>query len=212
MNARWQDTPAAVLLRLLADLMVVNLLTLICSFGVITVGASLSAMYAVLLQRERDEGMVAVIKTFFNAFGRNFLKATALELILVLVAGVAAGDLWFAVNSEQPLKTVYTVVGTVIGLLALLLFIMAFPQQAIYRNSLKNYLKNSVMLAMCAPGQLLLALLAWILPWYLAFSIEEIVTQFGFLYLLWGFSFPAWCTVKLLKEVFARTKQEEGEP
>lgn len=212
MNARWQDTPAAVLLRLLADLMVVNLLTLICSFGVITVGASLSAMYAVLLQRERDEGMVAVIKTFFKAFGRNFLKATALELILVLVAGVAAGDLWFAVNSEQPLRTVYTVVGTVIGLLALLLFIVAFPQQAIYRNSLKNYLKNSVMLAMCAPGQLLLALLAWILPWYLAFSIEEIVTQFGFLYLLWGFSFPAWCTVKLLKKVFARTKQEEGEP
>lgn len=209
MNARWQDTPAAVLLRLLADLMIVNLLTLICSFGVVTVGASFSAMYAVLFQRERDEGMVPVIKTFFKAFGKNFLKATALELVLVLVVGVAAGDLWFAVNSEQPIQTIYTVVGTVIGLLALILFIMAFPQQAIYRNSLWNYLKNSVKLAMCAPGQLLLALLAWILPWYLAFSIEEIVTQFGVLYLLWGFSFPAWCTVKLLKKVFARTKQEE---
>ncbi|MGM9605591.1 MAG: YesL family protein [Faecousia sp.] len=208
MNARWQDTPAAVLLRLLADLMIVNLLALICSFGVITAGASLSAMYAVLFQREWDEGMVPVIKSFFKAFGRNFLKATALELILVLVVGVAAGDLWFAVNSEQPMKTIYTVVGTIIGLLALILFIMAFPQQSIYRNSVWNYLKNSVMLAMCAPGQLLLALSAWILPWYLAFSIPEIITQFGVLYLLWGFSLPAWCTVKLMKKVFARTKQE----
>ena len=67
------------------------------------------------------------------------------------------------------------------------------------------------MLALCAPGQLLLALAAWILPWYLAFSIPEIITQFGVLYLLWGFSFPAWCTVKLLKKVFDRTKQDDEE-
>ena len=162
MNARWQDTPAAVFLRLLADLMILNLLVLFCSLGVVTIGAALSAMYAVLFQREWDEGMVAVIKTFFRSFIRNFLMATALELVLVLVAGVAAGDVWFAVNSEQPLKTVYIAVGTVIALLAVILFIMAFPQQAIYRNSLKNYLKNSFLLAVCAPGQLLLALAAWI--------------------------------------------------
>lgn len=209
MNARWQDTPAAVFLRLLADLMILNLLVLFCSLGVVTIGAALSAMYAVLFQREWDEGMVAVIKTFFRSFIRNFLMATALELVLVLVAGVAAGDVWFAVNSEQPLKTVYIAVGTVIALLAVILFIMAFPQQAIYRNSLKNYLKNSFLLAVCAPGQLLLALAAWIGPWILVGFVPEIFVRLGVMYLLWGFSFPAWCTVKLLKKVFERTKQEE---
>lgn len=209
MNARWQDTPAAVFLRLLADLMILNLLVLFCSLGVVTIGAALSAMYAVLFQREWDEGMVAVIKTFFRSFIRNFLMATALELVLVLVAGVAAGDAWFAVNSEQPLKTVYIAVGTVIALLAVILFIMAFPQQAIYRNSLKNYLKNSFLLAVCAPGQLLLALAAWIGPWILVGFVPEVFVRLGVMYLLWGFSFPAWCTVKLLKKVFERTKQEE---
>lgn len=210
MNARWQDTPAAVFLRLLADLMILNLLVLFCSLGVVTIGAALSAMYAVLFQREWDEGMVAVIKTFFRSFVRNFLMATALELVLVLVAGVAAGDVWFAVNSEQPLKTVYIAVGTVIALLAVILFIMAFPQQAIYRNSLKNYLKNSFLLAVCAPGQLLLALAAWIGPWILVGFVPEVFVRLGVMYLLWGFSFPAWCTVKLLKKVFERTKQEEA--
>lgn len=209
MNARWQDTPAAVFLRLLADLMILNLLVLFCSLGVVTIGAALSAMYAVLFQREWDEGMVTVIKTFFRSFIRNFLMATALELVLVLVAGVAAGDVWFAVNSEQPLKTVYIAVGTVIALLAVILFIMAFPQQAIYRNSLKNYLKNSFLLAVCAPGQLLLALAAWIGPWILVGFVPEVFVRLGVMYLLWGFSFPAWCTVKLLKKVFERTKQEE---
>ena len=209
MNARWQDTPAAAYLRLLADLMIVNLLTLICSFGVITVGASLSAMYAVLFQRERDDGTVSVVKTFFQSFCGNFLKATALELILVLVVGVAAGDMWFAVNSEQPIQTVYTVVGTVIAIAAMVLFIMAFPQQSIYRNSLGNYLKNSILLAVCAPVQTLLALAAWIGPWLLAYFVPEVFTQFGVLYLLCGFSFPAWCTVKLMKKVFAQTGQKD---
>ena len=152
MNARWQDTPAAVFLRLMSDLMIVNILTVICSFGVITMGASLSAMYAVLFQRERDDGTVAVISTFFKAFVKNFPMATLLELIVVLVVGVAAGDFWFAMNTEQPIRTLYVAVGTIIALLALILFIMAFPQQSIYRNTLFNYLKNSLVLAMCAPG------------------------------------------------------------
>ena len=211
MNARWQDTPAAAYLRLLADLMIVNLLTLICSFGVITVGASLSAMYAVLFQRERDDGTVAVISTFFKAFVKNFPMATLLELIVVLVVGVAAGDFWFAMNAEQPIRTLYVAVGTIIALLALILFIMAFPQQSIYRNTLFNYLKNSLVLAMCAPGQTLLALAAWIVPWYFAITVQEVLTSFGVIYMVWGLALPAWCTVKLLKKVFDRTKQEDDE-
>ena len=211
MNARWQDTPAAVFLRLMADLMIVNIITVICSFGVITMGASLSAMYAVLFQRERDEGTVAVISTFFKAFVKNFLKATALELIVVLVVGVAAGDFWFAMNAEQPIRTLYVAVGTIIALLALILFIMAFPQQSIYRNTLFNYLKNSLVLAMCAPGQTLLALAAWIVPWYFAITEIEVLTSFGVIYMVFGLSLPAWATVKLLKKVFDRTKQEMEE-
>lgn len=211
MNARWQDTPAATMLRLMADLMIVNIIAVICSFGVITMGASLSAMYAVLFQRERDDGTVAVISTFFKAFVKNFPMATLLELIVVLVVGVAAGDFWFAMNAEQPIRTLYVAVGTIIAFLALILFIMAFPQQSIYRNTLFNYLKNSLVLAMCAPGQTLLALAAWIVPWYFAITVQEVLTSFGVIYMVWGLALPAWCTVKLLKKVFDRTKQEDDE-
>ena len=211
MNARWQDTPAAVLLRLMADLMIVNIITVICSFGVITMGASLSAMYAVLFQRERDDGTVAVISTYFKAFARNFLKATLLELIVALVLVIAAGDFWYAANMEPPIRTLFAGVGTIVGLLALILFILAFPQQSIYRNSLFNYLKNSLVLAMCAPGQTLLALAAWIVPWYFALTEIEVLTSFGVIYMVFGLSLPAWATVKLLKKVFDRTKQETEE-
>lgn len=210
MNARWQDTPAAVLLRLLADLMIVNLLMIVCSLPVFTIGASLSAMYAVLFKRERDEGMVSVLKTFFHAFVHNFPKATALEAVVAVLFIIAAGDIRFAMTSEQPLRSVYVVVGTVIVLIGLIQFILAFAQQSTYQNSIAGYLKNSLTLAACAPGQLLLALLSWIVPWYLAFTVSELFLKLGVLYLLWGFSFPAWVTAKLMYPVFQKTKQADS--
>lgn len=208
MNARWQDTPAAVFLRLLADLMIVNLLSLICSFGIITIGASLTAMYAVLFQRQRDEGMVNAVKTFFKAFTQNFWMATLLELVLVLLAVVAGVDFWYAAAIAQPGKTVFTVVAVVIAFLAVVVFLMAFPQQAVYSNSVKNYLKNSLVLTFCAPVPLLLSAAAWAAPWVLAAIEPEVIVRFGFLYLLWGFAFPAYATARLLRPVFEKTKQE----
>ena len=119
MNSRWQDTPLAVLLRLLADLMIANMLGLICSFGVVTAGAGLSAMYAVLFQRERDGGTVSAVKTFFHAFRKNFWQATLLEVIVAFAAAVAVVDFRFALGMEGALRNVYLLVGTVITAIAL---------------------------------------------------------------------------------------------
>lgn len=209
MNSRWQDTPLAVLLRLLADLMIVNMLGLICSFGVVTAGAGLSAMYAVLFQRERDGGTVSAVKTFFHAFRKNFWQATLLEVIVAFAAAVAVVDFRFALGMEGALRNVYLLVGTVITAIALIVFIFSFAQQSTYRSSLRTCLKNSFLLAACAPGQLLLALAAWIVPWFLFFAYEEVITTFGAMYLMWGLAFPVYITVKLMAPVFAKTKQGE---
>ena len=207
MNANWQNTPAAVFLRLLADLMIVNLLSLICSFGIITIGASLAAMYTVLLRRERDEGIVNATKTFFEAFARNFWKATVLELVMLALIAVAGVDFFFAAENAQPLKGLFTVVSIVVAFLAAAVFLLAFLQEAAYNNSIKNYLKNSLLLTACAPLQMLLAAAAWAAPWVLACIEPEVIVRFGVLYLLWGFSFPAYATVKLFIPVFRKMEK-----
>lgn len=208
MNARWQDTPAAVFMRLLADLMFVNILAIICAMPLISIGASLSAMYAVLFDRERNEGTVAVLTTFFRTFLRNFPKATVLQLIVMVVFGVAAGDLWYAGQAPQPSQALFQTVGTIVLLIGLTLFVLAFAQQSIYQNSISGYLKNSIKLAACAPWQLLLCLAAWIGPWFLGFMDEEMLKYMGFFLMLWGFAFPAWVTAKLMSKVFAKAGQE----
>lgn len=209
MLSNWQNTPAATLLRFLADLMLVNLLLLCCSLGVVTVGASLTGMYAVLFRRQREDGSVSVLKTFFSAFAGNFLWATALEGIVIVLLLIAGVDFTYALSQPQPLKAVFTVTATIIALLFLVVFLLAFPQQAVYRNSLKGILKNSLALAVCAPFQLLLAAAAWAAPWVLAAIEPDVIVYLGVLYLLWGFSFPAYCTVRLLDPVFRKITQEQ---
>lgn len=204
-SSRLQDTPAVVLLRLLADLMVANILALICSFPVFTLGASLSAMYSVMFTRERNDGAVSVIKTFFRSFVTGFGQSTILGLIVTLMGVVAFGDIWFGVHSQPPLRGMFVVVGTIVALAALVLFVLAFAQQSAYTNSVKKYLQNSFALMLCAPVQLILSLAAWILPWVAMAAYPEVfLMRFGFVYLMWGFSFPAWITARLFNKVFEK--------
>ena len=140
MLSNWQNTPAATLLRFLADLMLVNLLLLCCSLGVATIGAALTGMYAVLFKRQREDGSVSVLKTFFGAFADNFLWATALEGIVAALLLVAGVDFSYALTLPQPGKSLFIVIATAVALLLLAIFLLAFPQQAVYRNSLRGIL------------------------------------------------------------------------
>lgn len=208
-ESRFQDTPIVVLLRLLADMMVLQFLFLLCCIPVVTIGPALSAMYAVIFKREWDGGVVSVISTFVRAFRKNFLSALALGGVVLLAAVIAVGDLWFSVNSQPPLSSVYAVVATIVGIVALIMFVLGFAQQAIFKNTIRNYLKNSFTLAVCAPLQLIGSLAAWVLPWALIVIEPETLTYLGVIHLLWGFSLPAWATVKLMDKVFKKTKQQD---
>lgn len=210
-GSRLQDTPLVVMLRLMADLMGVNLLAIFCAIPLVTAGASLSAMYAVLLHRERNDGNVSVISTFIHAFIQNLLPSIGLELIVLAVAIVAGGDIWFALNAIQPMRSLYLAVGAAIAVIGLILFLLLFPQQAIYNNSIRNYVKNSFFLAFCAPGRLVLSAAAWILPWALmAWQPGIFLVRFGAVYLMWGVAFPAWATAKLLNGIFLKTEENRS--
>lgn len=209
---RLQNTPAVVLLRLLADLMTANVLAILCCFPVVTAGASLSALYAVFFHRERNGGEVSVIKTFAYNFVHNFWQATVLELIVAAILGIACGDIWFANNSAAGVRSLYYVIATILAAIDLILFIMAFAQQSIYRNTIGNYVKNSFSLAFCAPGRLFQAMAAWILPVYLLVEYPQLVlSKLGVIYLICGLSMPAWVTAKVLHPVFEKTGKKESD-
>ncbi len=75
----------------LADMMILNILTLLLCIPVVTAGASLTAMYYVELKWARkEEGYV--VKPFFREFKANFKQATGEWLIMLAVIAVLALD------------------------------------------------------------------------------------------------------------------------
>ena len=65
------DSPLMRFLAKVADLMIVNLLVLICSLPIFTIGASLTAMQNIFYRILHNED-VYVFREYFASFKRNF--------------------------------------------------------------------------------------------------------------------------------------------
>ena len=206
------DTPLALLLRRLWDLMLLNLLCILCSLPIITIGASVSAMYSVSMKLTKWDS-TPVIKDFFLAFKENFLQATLLGLIVLIPTVLALGDILFALANPGAMQTVYLVVGGIVGLIALILIVNSFVLQANYKNTLKGHLINSLLVTVASPLKFILCIACWAIPWALFVLIPEyFMMKLGAAYLMWGIAGPGYLTVLLLKGVFDRIgKKEEPE-
>ena len=93
------------------DVLVVNLLWIICSIPIVTIGASTTAMYYVTLRLVRDEDGYT-IRSFFKSFKDNFKQATAIWLIFLAVGLILGFDLYFVLTmmAYSTLRTVMTTV------------------------------------------------------------------------------------------------------
>ena len=84
------DSPLMNVLNKMADLMWLNILTLICCIPVITAGAALTSMHYVALKIVRNEESY-ITRSFFKSFKTNFRQATLIWLLLMLVAAILGG-------------------------------------------------------------------------------------------------------------------------
>ena len=78
----------------LFDYVVLNMLTILCSIPIVTLGASVTAMYDVMGRMMRDEER-GVFGDFFRAFRSNFKKATVIWLILLVIGALLGFGVYF---------------------------------------------------------------------------------------------------------------------
>ena len=73
------------------DVLWLSVLSILCCIPVITIGASLSSLYYVMLKLVRDEE-TAVTRNYFKAFKQNFLQSLPATLILLAIIGILTAD------------------------------------------------------------------------------------------------------------------------
>ena len=139
------DNPVMRFLSKVADIMVLNLLFILCSIPVFTIGASLSALYYCLFKiKDEEEGYL--VKKFFHSFKQNFKQATIMWLIMLLFFAVLF--LEFLMYREVT-GTVGQVVRSIV-LIGLIFWYLigtyAFALQSRFYNTIKGTFTNAVLL------------------------------------------------------------------
>ena len=152
------------------SLIVLNVLWLVCSLPVVTMGASCAALYQVLGKLiAGEDGHVA--RQFFRAWGENWKKATPVWLILLAVAALCGFDLYMARLNDSFFWELLAVFALQ---LAAMVMTFAFPLMARYENTWRNHLKNAMLVAVGHLPRMLLIWAVWAVPVGVSVFIPEV--------------------------------------
>lgn len=127
------------------DLILLNILWLLTSIPVVTLGAATAALYSVLLSAaEKKEGYI--VRDYWKAFRRNFKQSTIVWLFLLFL-GVC---LWFDLMLVYTLPGILRQIGAVILGAVFIFYLMecifVFPLIAKFENSTGNMIKNALLI------------------------------------------------------------------
>ena len=197
------DSPFFSFMSRLADIVILNLLYIICCLPVFTVGAATSALYYQVMKMSKNEESY-VFRSFFKAFRENFKKATLSWLILLVIAILLALDLYLAPTlGSDTVVSGFRVICYVACLLWLITFSYTFALFSKFENTIKNTLQNAILMGIRhLPFTLLILLLnispvlaVTLLPQYLGIEL--------LLILLFWFSGVAYINGLLFHRIFA---------
>ena len=176
-------------LNKMTDLLVLNLLFILTSIPIFTIGASLSAMYAVSLRSIRY-GDGYVVRTYFKAFKQSFRQSTISFLVLAACGFLLFFDYRFwNVRKASSLSHMMQVISIVIAILIGVVAMWLFPLIAKKNDSLLTQVKNAARMAfgyfihytVCAAGLAVFAVwLATLNP-----GLTIIMALFGFSTVSW---------------------------
>ncbi len=140
-----------------ADLVFVNILWLVTSLPLVTIGASTTALHYVCFRiLNGEESHLA--KSFFRSFKENFKQATIIWLVFMLGLAVLAFDFYFMHQGTA----MDTVLGKVLwgifvfaAVVLLSMLIYVFALQARFENKVNDTLKYSAIFSLSYYGRTL---------------------------------------------------------
>lgn len=197
------DSPLMQVLNKVADLLWLNILTLICCIPIVTVGASLTAMNYMALKIVRNEECY-ITKGFFKSFKQNFKQATAIWLLFLLAVLVLAGDFYIMKNSGIEFNIVIKVVIGIVALILAFTWMFVFPVLAKFDNTVIRTIKNAFVMSILQFPKTLLMIVMYALP----IVIGMLVPQAFPICFLFGLSAPAYVSALLYNKFFKKLEDQ----
>ena len=183
-------------------LIAANVLFLVFSLPLVTIGASWTALYYTMLKTLHGDGELNPFRIFWQGFRENFKQATEGFLLMVLLAAFLILELFWCSQFPAPVSYFRY------GLMALLLaeFVIAaylFPVMAAFRGTLPELLQDCIYFAFQRPAALLQILFLHIFPILITYLDSYRLPLYAFCWCVIGFSAIAMTCANLLIRQFA---------
>lgn len=188
----------------MADLMLLNLIALAFCIPIVTIGASITALYYMALKIVRDEE-VYIFKGFLKSFKQNFRQATVIWLFQVVVLVILVLDYFIVYgNPEASPSVIMQVFFLATSLLASAVFLFIYPVLSKFDNNLRNTFKNAFLMAVMQLPKVILMAVFWLIPPVVAVFVFQLFP----LVVLFGLSLPAFGSAMLYNKFFKKMEDK----
>lgn len=174
-------------LSCIGNLLALSCLWVVFSIPVLTVGPATAALYCVIQKMVRGE-TPSILRSFWKSFRENLKQGVALTLIFGAAAALMYYDYLFSYVVEASLGKILRIVFMVLAAVWLILVCYTFPLQAQFQNSIKNTLKNALLLSLIHLGKTVQLVLLHLIPAAVCLALPELFTR---LLPLWLFGAPS---------------------
>lgn len=208
MNLLNEDNVIHIFLNKLGDIIVANLLFLVCCIPIITIGPALTALYHCMLRTVKGNNN-GTTKTFFRAFKENFRQSLIVWLGLLAVGFILFLNIRFLQNTASVVSKPLFYVSLGIAGLVIILALYIFPVIAAFANTTVNLLKNAYVFAFLHfPSTLAIAVIT-ILPMFMTYRDIKLMPLYACCWFFFGFGLTAYVNSLLLYRIFKPFLEKE---
>lgn len=192
------DNPFFEFMGKVGDVMIVNILFLICSAPVVTIGASVFAMYETFRQMGEDT-YISAFRTFKEAFFSSIKKSIPIWLLCFISAAVLVFDLMFITRAAD--IALWHITGMAAGCLMFLWLLVncwLFPAAVFKDMGIKEAVRRSMFLAAVNLPYTLLMVLLNLVPVVCFMLGEYFISLMAPIYFVIGFAATALVNTKII--------------
>ncbi len=193
-----QEGKLSLILGRVGDLILLNLLTILCSIPVVTFGAAVSALYYCVLKiQQGEEGSLG--RMYFSAFRDNLQKSSVIGIAGLVCAGLIWLDLRLFAGYTVQAAAVYRGILLVLLALVILFTLFCLVTAGWFENTLRNTVKNGVLFCLIHPLMSLAVGALTIAPVFLVMLSFRLL----FIVFLLGIAVPAYLNGLYFRKLFA---------
>lgn len=178
-----------------------NIMFIIFSQPLVTMGASLAALYHVMLKTLRSGGVVNPFREFWIGFKTNLKQATLVWLIFAAVLAFLSVDLQIIGQAGGALS-LFRYGICAIGLVVICLFFFLMPVMAAFQAGLKSLVGHAFYFLLKKPWKSAVILFFDVFPMILTYTDLKNLPLYAFIWVLCGFGLQAMLASTLLLPEF----------